>query len=97
MLIAILAWIAKSQGAKTAGAAAGGSIASVAILMGLLDQKIDTRMIEGRKEIIQYVDNKHLLVLTKFNFMGDDISEIKELVKITNQRVYELNLKTKGN
>lgn len=95
MLAAILSWMLKSNGAKTAGAAASGSVISVAVLMGIMEKSIDHKVQSVNSDMIRYVDSRHSVVSTELKYMSKDIKEMKDLVKIINQRVYELNLKAK--
>ena len=93
MLQALIIWLSKSQGAKTAGAAASGSVLSVAVLMGALDKSVDAKIDNVNRQIIKYVDVKHNTVSNDISYMKEDISEIKDLLKTINERVYDLNKK----
>lgn len=99
-MFAVLAWIAKvlagSNGMKTAGAAAGGSVLSVAVLMGVLDQSVDKKIDTNIKVITGYVDFKHDRVSNDINYIKEDIREVKDLLKTVNDRVYQLNQRNKG-
>lgn len=100
MFAAIITWMLQSQGAKAAGvvvgSAAGGSVVSIAVLFGMMDHSVDAKISANNIEIIRLVDMKDKVVSNEVKHVNKDIKEIKELVTITNQRVYELNLKMKG-
>ncbi len=91
MFVALLTWIVKSHGMKTASAAAGGSILSVALLMGVMDKNVDQKI----ETVVAYVDSRHDQVSTDIRYIKEDQGEIKDLLKIINQRVYELNVRSK--
>ncbi|MCP3684528.1 MAG: hypothetical protein GY861_17825 [bacterium] len=95
MLTTVLSWMLKSQGAKTASAAASGSVVSVAVLMGVMDQNADKKIESVKKEMLVYVDSRHNQVSTDMRYIRENQREIKELVKTINQRVYELNQRSK--
>jgi len=96
MFGALLTWIVKSQGAKTAGAAASGSVISVAVLMGIMEKNVDLKIDSVNREIISYVDKRHDSVSSDIRYMKENQIEMKEIIKVINQRVYELNQRSKG-
>jgi hypothetical protein len=92
MFAALLTWMVKSQGAKTAGAAASGSVISVALLMGMVEKNVDNKI----ETVVTYVDSKHNQVSTDIRYMKKEQSEIKGILKVINERVYQLNKRSKG-
>lgn len=108
MLKLLIGWIVKSKVAKVGGGLIGGSTVLTAVIWPLFTfqaGKVDAQFISADKEIRQYVDLKHENVLIELNLRHENVlielghfkagqGEIKELLKITNQRLYILN---KGN
>lgn len=96
MLKLILAWLINSNGAKTAGAAVAGSGITVAMLIGLLEKNVDQKIESVNARVMHYVDRRHDQVSIDIKYIRENQVEIKELVKIINQRVYELNQKQRS-
>ena len=90
MLQALLMWLMNSNSMKTAGAAASGSIVSVVALMGFVDKNIDTRIESVNKNISRYVDSRHNQVSTDIKYIKENQKDMKQLLRIINDRLYNL-------
>lgn len=93
MLKILIGWIVKSKAAKAGAGVIGGSTILTAVIWPLFTfqtQKVDAQFIRVDKEIRQYVDLKHENVMIEVKYLRQGQGEIKELLKITNKRLYQL-------
>lgn len=98
MFSQILQYIFSSNAAKTASAAAGGSIASVAVLMGVLDAKVSDQIEHVNENVISYVDKKHDLIAAEISLIRSELTFVRTsqaeqtaTLRIMSDRIYDMN------
>ncbi len=82
----------QSKGAKVGtGIAAGGTslFLVVTMLNGRLDE-VNKRIDEKDKQIREYVDFRHDQVVREFGHVNDNQKEIKDILKVIEQRMYKI-------
>jgi hypothetical protein len=94
----LLDWFLHSQAAKTASAAAGGSIISITALMGILEKQVTKEIEAKHKEAIAYVDRKYdnvdaniKLVQSELMFIRTGQAEMNTSLRIMSDRIFEMN------
>lgn len=93
MLKLLMGWIVKTKTAKTGASILGGSTLLAAIIWPIFtyqSAKVDAQIIMVNKQVREYVDLKHENVMVEVKYLRQGQSEIKELLKITNKRLYQL-------
>lgn len=93
MLKIFIGWIMASKAAKVSASLFGGSTLLTAIIWPLFtyhSTQVDAKILHTEKVVREYVDLNLLNVGTKINNLKAGQTEIKDLLKITNKRLYEL-------
>lgn len=92
----ILIWALKSKSAKlgTVGIAGGSGI--VALLMNL-HTDITTRIDVAKSEVKAYVDVKNDFMQRDMSYIKESQSEIKDLLKLIDKRIYDLKINSETN
>ena len=98
----LLEWIFHSQAAKTAGAAAGGSVVSITMLMGVMEQKLEAQIKSKHEAALVYVDRKYdnvtanlEIVKTELIFIKTGQVDTNNALRILNDRVYDIHRRSK--
>jgi hypothetical protein len=102
MFSAIFSYIFSSQAAKTAGAAAGGSVVSISVLMGVLDAKMTNQIEHINREMVSYVDKKHdligaeiSLIRSELTFVRTSQAEQTATLRVISDRIYDINKRSR--
>lgn len=103
MITHFLNWLFSTQAAKTAGAAAGGSVVSISVLMGVLDAKMTNQIKHVDEKMISYVDKKHDLISAEISLIRSELtfvrasqSEQTATLRIISDRIYDINKREKN-
>lgn len=98
----LLDWIIHSQTAKTAGAAAGGSMITITMLMGVLDKKVEAQMDLKHDQALTFVERKYDALDSKISLLQAEIVFVKtsqiehtNTLRVISDRIYDMNKRSK--
>jgi hypothetical protein len=95
-------WLLHSQAAKTAGAAAGGSIASITMLLGVMEQRLETQIKAKHEAALVYVDRRYDVVSANIELVKSELvfiktgqAETNTNIRILSDRIFDMNRRSK--